>query len=101
MPTPSRGRAMGPACVFSVTQVLSKDAEDAEKEEWKDVIRWREQERGDVLLSLPVAVAIRNSAKIPPPHQDPKPAADKPEYPEDATVLTTSLAADQGDRAFA
>ena len=81
----------GASVLFSVTQVLPKATEDAEKEEWKDVIRWREQERGDVLLSLPVAVAIRNSAKIQPPHQDPKPTPDKPVYPEDATVLTTSL----------
>jgi dipeptidyl aminopeptidase/acylaminoacyl peptidase len=80
----------GASVVFSATQVLSKAAEDSEKEEWKDVIRWREQERGDVLLSLPVALAIHNSAKISPPHQDPKPTADKPAYPEDAIVLTTS-----------
>ncbi|WP_158789820.1 prolyl oligopeptidase family serine peptidase [Granulicella sp. L46] len=80
----------GASVVFSVTQALSKAADDAQKEEWKDVIRWREQERGDVLLSFPVAAAIHNSAKISPPHQDPKPTADKPAYPEDATVLTTS-----------
>lgn len=80
----------GASVVFSVTQALSKAADDAEKEEWKDVNRWREQERGDVLLSLPLAVAIHNSAKISPPHQDPKPTADRPVYPEDATVLTTS-----------
>jgi len=80
----------GASVIFSVTQTLSKEAEDAEKEEWKDVIRWREQERGDVLLSLPVAVAIHNSAKISPPHQDPKPTPDKPVYPDDATVLTIS-----------
>jgi dipeptidyl aminopeptidase/acylaminoacyl peptidase len=80
----------GASVVFSVTQALSKAADDAQKEEWKDVIRWREQERGDVLLSFPVAAAIHNSAKISPPHQDPKPTADKPAYPEDATMLTTS-----------
>jgi dipeptidyl aminopeptidase/acylaminoacyl peptidase len=76
--------------VFSVAQTLSKDAADAEKTEWKDVIRWREQERGDVLLSLPVATALENSTKTPEAHQDPKPAADKPEYPVDAAVLTSS-----------
>ena len=80
----------GTSILFSATQALSKAAEDAQKEEWKDVIRWREQERGDVLLSLPVAVAIENSAKVSPPHEDPKPAADKPAYPESATVMTTS-----------
>jgi dipeptidyl aminopeptidase/acylaminoacyl peptidase len=80
----------GKSIVFSVTQPLSKDAEDAEKGEWKDVIRWREQERGDVLLSLSVADAVENSTKTPEAHQDPKPAADKPEYPESAAVLTQS-----------
>ncbi len=81
----------GGSLVFSVTRVLPKATEDAEKEEWKDVIRWRAQERGDVLLSLPAAVAIRNSAKIQPPHEASKPTPDKPAYPEDAEVLTTSL----------
>jgi dipeptidyl aminopeptidase/acylaminoacyl peptidase len=80
----------GKSMVFSVTQPLSKDAEDAEKGEWKDVIRWREQERGDVLLSLSVADAVESSTKTPEAHQDPKPAADKPEYPESSAVLTQS-----------
>lgn len=80
----------GASILLSTTQALSKAADDARKEEWKDVIRWREQERGDVLLSLPVAVAIQNSAKVWPPHEDPKPAEDKPAYPEAATVVTTS-----------
>ncbi len=80
----------GVSVMFSVTQPLSKAAEDAEKEEWKDVIRWREQERGDVLLSLSLSAAIRNSAKVQLPNQDPKPNADKPVYPQDATVLTMS-----------
>ena len=80
----------GKNIVFSVAQTLSKDAEDAEKTEWKDVIRWREQERGDVLLSLPVAAALENGTKTPEAHQDPKPAADKPEYSVGAAVLTSS-----------
>jgi len=80
----------GKSIVFSVAQTLSKDAEDAEKTEWKDVIRWREQERGDVLLSLPVAAALENSTETPEAHQVPKPAADEPEYPVGAAVVTTS-----------
>ncbi len=80
----------GKSIVFSVTEPLSKDAEDAEKTEWKDVIRWREQERGDVLLSVPVAAALEASVKSPEAHQDPKPAADKPEYPAIAAVLAHS-----------
>lgn len=80
----------GASVVFSVTQPLSKDAEDAHKTEWKAVIRWREQERGDVLLSLPVAAAMEASMKTPAPHQEPKLAADKVEYPVGALVVTHS-----------
>jgi dipeptidyl aminopeptidase/acylaminoacyl peptidase len=80
----------GKSLVFSGTEPLSKEAEDAHKGEWKDVIRWREQERGDVLLSMPVAVAIEASTKTPEAHQDPKPAADKVEYPAGAVVVTHS-----------
>jgi dipeptidyl aminopeptidase/acylaminoacyl peptidase len=80
----------GASIVFSVTEALSKDAEDAHKAEWKDVIRWREHERGDVLLSLPVAVALEAMVKTPEAHQEPKPAADKPEYPAGAVVVTHS-----------
>jgi dipeptidyl aminopeptidase/acylaminoacyl peptidase len=75
---------------FSVTEPLSKDAEDAHKAEWKDVIRWREQERGDILLSMPAAAAVTASTKTPEPHQDPKPVPAKPTYPVDAVVVTHS-----------
>jgi dipeptidyl aminopeptidase/acylaminoacyl peptidase len=81
----------GKNLVFSVPEPLSKDAKDAVEAEWKDVIRWREQERGDVLLSMPVAAAIDASTKTPEAHQAPKPAADKPEYPAGAVVLTKSV----------
>ncbi len=80
----------GAHILFAVTQALSKTAEEAEKDEWKDVIRWREQDRGDALLSLPVGPAIQGSAMTLEPHPIPKPAADKAEYPQDATVLTTT-----------
>ena len=80
----------GASILLSVTQALSKDAEDAEKEEWKDVIRWREQERGDLLLTIPLSAARQNSTKTLEAHQTPKPATDKPEYPAAATLLTKS-----------
>src|SRR5271170_8021810 len=57
--------ADGASVIFSVTQPLSKDEEDARKAEWKDVIRWREQERGDVLVALPLASAVRASTETP------------------------------------
>jgi dipeptidyl aminopeptidase/acylaminoacyl peptidase len=84
----------GTGVVFSVTEPLSKDAQEAHKAEWKDVIRWREQERGDVLLSIPVAHAMESIAKTPEAHpdadQEAKSASDRPEYPVDAAVLTHS-----------
>ena len=45
--------ADGSQIFFSCTSPLSKSAEEAKKAQWKDVIRWREQERGDLLLALP------------------------------------------------
>ncbi len=82
--------ADGASVIFSTTQPLSKDEEEAKKAEWKDVIRWREQERGDVLIALPVVGAIRASTQSPAAHDEPKPADDKPVFPADAQVLTHS-----------
>jgi dipeptidyl aminopeptidase/acylaminoacyl peptidase len=39
---------------FSCTSPLSKNAEESNKTKWNDVIRWREQERGDLLVAVPV-----------------------------------------------
>jgi dipeptidyl aminopeptidase/acylaminoacyl peptidase len=60
---------------FSCTSPLSKNAEDAHKTKWKDVIRWREQERGDVLVEVPVKPERKSS----PPDDDavPLPASAK------------------------
>ncbi len=82
--------ADGASVIFSTTQPLSKDAEEAKKAEWKDVIRWREQERGDVLIAVPLTAAIRASTQSPAAHNEPKPADDKPVYPADAQVLAHS-----------
>ena len=83
----------GKNIVFSVTEPLSKDAQEAQEAEWKDVIRWREQERGDVLLSMPVETAIEASTRTPEAHQVAKPPADKPQYPAGAVVLAKSALA--------
>jgi dipeptidyl aminopeptidase/acylaminoacyl peptidase len=80
----------GSSIDFSATQPLSKDAEDAHKAEWKDVIRWREQERGDLLLALPLEAAIRESGKTPEAHQDGKAPGDKPALPLGAKIVTHS-----------
>jgi dipeptidyl aminopeptidase/acylaminoacyl peptidase len=72
---------------FSVTDPLAKDQEDARKAEWKDVIRWREQERGDVLLALPLESAIHANAKMPEPRKETKAPENRPQYPASASVI--------------
>jgi dipeptidyl aminopeptidase/acylaminoacyl peptidase len=52
--------ADGSQIFFSCTSPLAKAAEEARKAQWKDVVRWREQERGDVLLAMPWSAAPRN-----------------------------------------
>jgi dipeptidyl aminopeptidase/acylaminoacyl peptidase len=42
------------AILFSAPEPLSKSKQEAERREWKDVARWREQERGDLLLEIPL-----------------------------------------------
>jgi dipeptidyl aminopeptidase/acylaminoacyl peptidase len=57
----------GSALYYSVTEPLTRDQQDAQKEEWKDVIRWREQERGDVLLKQEIAPALKRALEVAPP----------------------------------
>lgn len=52
---------------YAVTQPLTTAQQDAEKQEWKDVIRWREQERGDVLVEQAVAPALARAFAVPLP----------------------------------
>jgi dipeptidyl aminopeptidase/acylaminoacyl peptidase len=52
---------------YSVTEPLKHEQEEAQKAEWKDVIRWREQNHGDLLLKQPVAGAIAAALSVPPP----------------------------------
>ena len=60
--------ADGKTIYLSATSPLTHDQEDSQKDEWKDVIRWREQERGDLLLALPVAASLANTAAQLPAH---------------------------------
>jgi dipeptidyl aminopeptidase/acylaminoacyl peptidase len=75
---------------FSITDPMAKNLEEARKAEWKDVIRWREQERGDVLLALPVDLVIRESVRTPEPHEETKVPEDRPNYPPGVRVITHS-----------
>ncbi|MGA7858613.1 MAG: prolyl oligopeptidase family serine peptidase, partial [Terracidiphilus sp.] len=54
----------GSAIYFSVTEPLTHEQKDAQQEEWQDVIRWREQNRGDLLLKLAVAPAMARSLAV-------------------------------------
>jgi len=94
----------GKTIYLSTTVPLTHEQEDRQKEEWKDVIRWREQERGDLLLALPVQASLANTSALPLAH----PAKDsvstkdsavgdrlksgesKPILPHDAKILSTS-----------
>ncbi len=55
---------------FATRQAWSKDQEDAYKNEWKDVIQFRESERGDALFSVDMSAAaagLASSPVTPPP----------------------------------
>jgi dipeptidyl aminopeptidase/acylaminoacyl peptidase len=50
---------------FSAKAPLTHEQEDQQKDEWKDVVRWREQYRGDVLLKVAVAPALARTIVVP------------------------------------
>jgi dipeptidyl aminopeptidase/acylaminoacyl peptidase len=49
--------------LFSAPEPLSKSEQEAERREWKDVARWREQERGDLLLEI----SLKDAFPVPRP----------------------------------
>ena len=73
--------ADGTKIFFSVQQPLTKAQEDAHKDEWKDVIRWREQERGDELLAISLQDAIAAQQKLPGPKATAKKEKEDDESP--------------------
>ena len=44
--------------LFSAPEPLSKSKQEEERRQWKDVARWREQERGDLLLEIALKDAV-------------------------------------------
>ena len=90
--------ADGAAIYFAVTEPLSHEQQEARKGEWKDVIRWREQHRGDLLLKEPVAPALARAVAVEPPpaktSDDGKAAAKEKEeassLPAGAETITSS-----------
>jgi dipeptidyl aminopeptidase/acylaminoacyl peptidase len=57
----------GSAIFYAVTSPQTHEQEEAQKDEWKDVIRWREQHRGDVLVKQAVGPALKRALEVPPP----------------------------------
>lgn len=78
---------------FSVTEPQTQQQKDEQKEEWKDVIRWREQYRGDLLLKLALAKALAAAVAVPLPEHDDKKAEDKLPLPADAQIVARSTRA--------
>jgi dipeptidyl aminopeptidase/acylaminoacyl peptidase len=65
----------GAAIYYSVTAPLTAEQQEEQKDEWKDVTRWREQHRGDLLVKQEVAPALKRALELAPPH--PSKAEDK------------------------
>ncbi|HEY3705494.1 MAG TPA: prolyl oligopeptidase family serine peptidase [Terracidiphilus sp.] len=86
--------ADGASIYYSVTQPLTQEQQTAQKEEWKDVIRWREQNRGDLLLKEAVAPALAAAVAVAPPYAD-KDDGDKkknvPVVPTGAETIARSI----------
>ena len=56
--------ADGAAIYFAVTAPLTHEQEEAQKADWKDVVRYREQHRGDLLLKQAVAPALAKALTV-------------------------------------
>jgi dipeptidyl aminopeptidase/acylaminoacyl peptidase len=79
--------ADGSAIYYSVTTPPSEDEQEARKAEWKDVIRWREQYRGDVLLKQELAPALQRALENPGIEKQEEKKKDTKKEKEDATEL--------------
>ncbi len=84
--------ADGAALYFAATQPLTPEQQETQKSQWKDVIRYREQNRGDLLLKLPVESALARATRVPLPlHPETARAAVEPAMlPHDAETLAKS-----------
>ncbi len=81
----------GKSIFVATQQPISPDADKAEKQTWKDTVRWRKQRRGDDILRLPITDAIPQ-----PKHLLASAANDKPDarkklpLPTHAVVIAQS-----------
>ena len=56
------------AIYFSAQEPLDHDEAESRATEWQDVIRWREQNRGDLLVKIEIAPAIADALAAPLPN---------------------------------
>jgi dipeptidyl aminopeptidase/acylaminoacyl peptidase len=83
--------ADGSTLYFSTQAPLPKSKKESDKAEWKDVIRWREQERGDVLLRVAAGDVARESQVNLPPHYKATQIADSAvSYPRGCSLVSQS-----------
>ena len=85
------------AIYLSAKIPLTHDQEDQQKDDWKDVVRWREQYRGDVLLKIAIAPALARAVSVPAANQAPTAAVSDAEpssklAADSATIATIDLA---------
>ncbi len=78
------------AILFSVPEPLSKSTQEANKREWKDVRRWREDERGDLLLELNVSNAVPNAKPVQIEETEAHETSDPATIPKSACIITRS-----------
>jgi dipeptidyl aminopeptidase/acylaminoacyl peptidase len=89
----------GGSLYYSVTAPLTTEQEAAQKAEWKDVIRWREQHRGDLLVKQSVLPGLARAVAVEGPEKaaganapdgknaEKKPAEITPAVPSDAEIV--------------
>jgi dipeptidyl aminopeptidase/acylaminoacyl peptidase len=88
----------GSSIFFSAEEPLSKKAAEDKKKAWKDVQRWREDERGDLLLRISLSDAVSNANSVSTPRDADKPDDKKsqadekepPELPATAKIVARS-----------
>ena len=84
----------GSAIYISAKAPQTREQEDHQTDEWKDVVRWREQYRGDLLLKIAIAPALTRAVAMPLAKEVPSKSASDVEpsakLPEGATQIAKS-----------
>jgi dipeptidyl aminopeptidase/acylaminoacyl peptidase len=81
----------GSSIYFSTSEPRTHEQQDAQTEQWQDVIRWREKDRGDLIVKVSVAPAIAGALATPPPDSS---AAAKTAKGKADTIPTPTLPPD-------